>query len=169
MAAKAKYIARWGGDGDPKEKEFDKLASALNRARLESKGGKSAKVVKAVGSIESPVCDYNDGKAEKANGPKNMDQIIADFQQREGSMRMKLLTPLVKTIGRPVRSDQLEEQMYGEACKTSRGAVNMVLLGLQHAIRDHKLNYTIIVEKIDGHRTIALYQGKVGKGKGKAK
>lgn len=167
MAARAKYTARWLEGGEAKEKTFDKMASAMNRARLQSKveGCTNACVVKQVGPIESDVCAYVDGKAVKSNGDKSSDQIIADFQQREGSLRMKLLQILVKNFGEPVKARLIEEKMYGESVKSSQSAVMMVLAGLKKAITDHKLAYTIVLEKIDGERTIGLFKGKQGRSK----
>ena len=98
--SKANYIATCKNAGEALEKTYDKAESAMSQSRKWSKeaGKTDCEVFKEVNGARIALCSYLDGKVTKATGGKTAVGIVAEFEQRPGSNRDKVLQLLAKNV-----------------------------------------------------------------------
>lgn len=160
--SKANYIATCKNAGEALEKTYDKAESAMSQSRKWSKeaGKTDCEVFKEVNGARIALCSYLDGKVTKATGGKTAVGIVAEFEQRPGSNRDKVLQLLAKNVNEDVLSSDLQITLYGEINDSAKDALAMVIKGLRMAIDSLKLGYHIVMEKGEHGSVVSLREGK---------
>jgi hypothetical protein len=86
-------------------------------------------------------------KKKKATKEDKRSKIGVEFNVRNGTIREKLLEALHSSYKKPVTKRDLLKSVYGSASEDNKGAIQMVMKGLNVMIVKGKLPYKIVKEK----------------------
>lgn len=139
--------------------EYNKLA-ALNGAKPVKRFASTAAGLKRIEALKEgkvKVAKPKKEKVAKEKKPKvakvkkekeeKRSKIGIEFDVRSGSKREKLLEAMHSNYKKPLTGRELLKLVYGSTSEDNKGAVNMVMRGLDVMITNGKLPYKIVKEK----------------------
>jgi hypothetical protein len=117
--------------------EYNRRASA-NGAKPVKRFATRKAALKRIASLKAP---------SKAPKEDKRSKIGVEFNVRNGTNREKLLEALYGSYKKPMTKRDLLKSVYGSASEDNKGAVQMVMKGLNVMITKGKLPYKIVKEK----------------------
>lgn len=87
---------------------------------------------------------------------KKADDIVEQFQPREGTLRKQIIEVLAKNIDKPVSIIDLQTAVYGEYKDQYMPAIKMVLKGVRVMIEKLGLPYELVHAKHAGEQSYSL-------------